>query len=121
MALGLAAGAGTFLARPPKRSEAPRRGSVPYAGLTENEASIRAASDWRRILEESGTSSPGETVAQANPRFARTRCLHAGRWQAYWRVTFAGTSAIFESQKRGLLFCNRDTSVIEVIAPSVEH
>ena len=90
----------------------PRR-ALRYAGLTRDEAARFAASDLATLI---GSSSP-EAIVTDDRELGRTRCFHAGHWRAYWRVSFAGGSPVYESRPDALYYCNGNAHVIEVTAP----
>jgi len=91
---------------------------ISYAGLTSDQAAKLAASDFAKLLTQSGV---GDTeIATNGEKLARTRCRDGGRWRPYWRVSFAGGSPLFESRRRGLLVCSRNPHVT-VSGASFEH
>src|SRR5262249_45490358 len=96
----------TTVSREPRRAPA-------YAGLTPDRAARFAVLDFAPLLGTSGQSGADiGTIATTGKKLGRTRCYHAGHWNQYWRVSFAGGSPIFESRKQALVFCNRNPHVI---------
>jgi len=98
-------------------AQEPPRATPGYAGLRPDRAATFAAVDFAKLLGVSGSGIAGGVVATADRKVSRTRCFHSSHWSPYWRVTFAGSSPIFESRRQALVFCNRNEHIIETTAP----
>jgi hypothetical protein len=101
----------------PVESTTSQAQAAAYAGLTGDRAAKFAAADFAKLLGISDSDEQGGAVATIGRELDRTRCFHSRHWRPYWRVSFAGGSPIFESKPYALVFCNRNSRIIEVSAP----